>query len=605
MEQKDLQTSGPETELTETPLIEEIPHSEAVSAFDTAVSDDLGEETLISARFSENEIAEAEAQVLPESPEPSEIFASDASENISSDNISEVPAPDMLQLEWQETEWPKTVETSETPQTDVTEEAVAAAAGANLSQSDEPSARERLLGSVLEEKPKVSDFMRPAGLFEGYEVSNVKEVPFFLRVFAASALAHLVIFAAALQLPAVVQTSCESTEFTQQLCDTIYIASIVGQSSIVDEPYDPTQMPDAVGMGGDVTFVSTSDFAYPDGYWELRDQLEGRLPQDANMTIDPTTGTVMSSSGMSASGGFNPSISDINGANSGTLDLSRAAVTPNKNAGSLKGSVDDLQMGGSESTTPTTPKTTTPGSKTGTGKRPQLGSTGGVPEGKTGQGNSLTEQLNNKPGATPNGKPGPYDYNKRPLEDFRNSLVDWRDVQGNNLYQPFQYSIEATIDKDGKFAFAPGFEPQFQGDPKMGEMVKKAFGAFSDSGMLRLLKDLTGQKVKINFAQDGNQFNVSLESPQPSDSKAKSLSSVINIAIDIGRRINSDPDDKDTLALLNMAEVSSSGSTLIMKIPVKNDFVEAFYQKYKKDMEEKKNTQQGLGANTNPATANK
>src|ERR1044072_1714218 len=143
-----------------------------------------------------------------------------------------------------------------------------------------PSARERLKGAVLDQgQVKASNFMRRGGLFEEYEITNAKEMPFFMRVFAASALLHLVIFAVAMQLPAVVETTCESTEFTQRLCDTMYVASLYQPRDMVDQPYDPTQIPDALN-GQDVTFITTDSFQYPEGYWTLRDELEGRLPEE-------------------------------------------------------------------------------------------------------------------------------------------------------------------------------------------------------------------------------------------------------------------------------------------------------------------------------------
>lgn len=464
----------------------------------------------------------------------------------------------------------------------VIEELPLAAAGA-ANFVEEPSARERLRGSVLEEQ-KTSDFMRPGSLFEGYEITNTKQIPFFMRVFAASALAHLVIFASALQLPAVVQTSCESTEFTQQLCDTMYIASLVSSTSVVAEPYDQTVIPDALN-GEEITMISTSDFTYPEGYWTLRDELEGRTPTD--MIIDPATGTVTDGSmtGTVNGGGFNPPLSTVNTPGP-TLDLGRKPNLP-KNSGKITGGVDDLEMGSGGGTS-STPTQTGPlgnnggGVKLGGGKRPTNNGTGKTGTG-TGNQQSLGNKINNQgTGSTP-GTTDPNKFNKQPLLDFRNRVVEWRDAQKNDLFQRFDYAFAAKI-KEGKLEIDEK-SLLFNGDSKMQEMVKAGVAAFSDSRILRVLEKMESQQVKITFAQDGSQFLVGLESLQPTDIKARTLSSTLNVVLEAGKILNSrNADDKETLELLNMAQIGADGSKLTITVPVSNQFVEAFYQKYKQDL---------------------
>ncbi len=455
-----------------------------------------------------------------------------------------------------------------------------------------PAPQPPVIESVKEKKTgKVSSFMRRGGLFEGYEISSAKEMPFFIRIFAASALFHLVVIASALQLPAVVQTTCESTEFTQKLCDTMYVASLLSNSAgrdFVDEPYDPTQIPDAA----DVTFITADSFQYPEGYWTLRDELEGRVSDP--MMMDPT-------------------LSDVNGINTGsptTLDLGAPATLPNPNSGAVSGGAIDspFSVGGAPPVNPPVSGTRSSGKR---GKKPPLagGSPGALPElDDAADDTAANAKLGKKNGKTPNPGSTPAKiepkkplaeeaYNKKPLYEFRDKLVEWREAGQNNFYQQFQYSLAGTIDKEGKLAVEG--TPTFNGDPKMREIIKTAVGSFSDSGMFKLLKDLQSKAVKITFMQDGNQFNVRLETMQETDRKAFGLASTLNLIIEGGKILNSGADDKDTFDLLNMAKVRSEGNLVVIDTVVPNQFAEALYQKYKKDLEEKKSKQTGVAGNAN------
>jgi len=446
-------------------------------------------------------------------------------------------------------------------------------------------------GFKEERTVRVSSFMRRGGLFEGYEINNQKEMPFFMRVFAASALAHLVVFAVALQLPAVVQNTCETTEFTQKLCDTMYVASLLSNSAgrdFVDQPYDPTQIPDA---DQEVTFVTTDSFQYPEGYWALQDEINGISPdlavvQDPNLGFGSVNGTSDSPAG---------------------LDLSKPPVLPNQNPDAVTGGdiTSPFSIGPNPVNPPSSGSRTPRGS--GKGKKPPLASeTTEPPVNK----NTTAQNQNKKPAAntTPKNPLAEDAYNKKPLYDFRDKLVEWREAGQNNFYGQFQYSLAGTIDKDGKLVVEG--TPAFNGDPKMQEIIKTAVASFSDSGMLKLLKDLQSKSVKITFVQDGNQFNVKLESEQDSDKNARSLYNTINLALEVGkiwvaRGVDEEQDPKNkqkeqtTLDLLKMAQLRREGNVIIIDTAVPNKFAEDMYQTYKKDLEEKKSKQTGLTVNSN------
>ena len=431
--------------------------------------------------------------------------------------------------------------------------------------------------------------MRRGGLFEEYEITNAKEMPFFMRVFAASALLHLMILAVAMQLPAVVETTCETTEFTQRLCDTMYVASLYQPRDMVDRPYDPTQIPDAINGEQEVTFITTDSFQYPEGYWALRDELEGRLPEDVTATPDPNVFGTVNGTGTSPS-----------------LDLVNPPSLPGNGSGAITGGPIEPPvistgpappfMGGG--TRVKTPRGSAKGSNANT-------AIPGINTPPNNNNNAVAENTN-KPPANPLPEGA---YNKKPLYDFRDKLVEWREISQNNFYQQFQYSVAGTIDKEGKLAIDEK-SIAFAGDPKMQEIIKLAVASFSDSGMMKLLKDLQSKAVKITFTQDGNQFNVRLETAQGTEKEARSLYSGLNVALEIGKAAvkygaDSEPDpankqkEMTTLELMKMAQLKREGNIIIIDTTVPNKFAEDMYQTYKKDLEEKKSNPQGVAVNSN------
>jgi hypothetical protein len=466
----------------------------------------------------------------------------------------------------------------------------------------EPSLRERLRGAVLEQQGspvKVSGFMRSAGLFENYEITNEKQMPFFMRVFAASALLHLLVFATAMQLPVVVETTCESTEFTQRLCDTMYVASLLRPDRVwVDQDYDPTQIPDAAINPEDVTMITAENFGYPEGYWTLRDEIEGRI---ADETVTPALDGAPFTFGNSNSTTTPPP----------EIDLSRPQNLPKQRKGAVTG--NDIDNVFKTSPGPQPPlsgggrKVTDSGEKVA-GKNPA-----GIPEPNANNSNTNANTNPNTTAQNPKAvSPLPEGaLNKKALYDFRDKLVAWREDGQNNFYQQFQYSLAGTIDNDGKLVVDEK-TIQFGGDPKMQEILKLAIASFSDSGLLKAVKDLQSKAVKITMMQDGNQFLVRLETQQGNEKDARRLYNSISVALGLAQTyvsagVEAEPDPKNkqkemtTLELLKMAELKRDATNVIIDLKPSNKFTEDMYQTYKKELEEKKTnpTPEGVAVNAN------
>lgn len=188
-------------------------------------------------------------------------------------------------------------------------------------------------------------------------------------------------------------------------------------------------------------------------------------------------------------------------------------------------------------------------------------------------------------------------YNKKPLVDFRQKLVDWRKDPHNDIYSPFQYTLEGTLGADGKLIVEKA--PVFTGPAEIQQIVKTAAAALNDSGIFKLLKDLKSKIVKLTFAQDGSQFLFRLETDMDTEREAKSTFNGINMAIEIGKmhiargiEEETDPANKQkeqsTFELLKLTQLKREGSNIVFDIAVPNKIAEDMYQTFKKDLEEKK-----------------
>ncbi|HEV7642349.1 MAG TPA: hypothetical protein VGO50_00280 [Pyrinomonadaceae bacterium] len=201
-------------------------------------------------------------------------------------------------------------------------------------------------------------------------------------------------------------------------------------------------------------------------------------------------------------------------------------------------------------------------------------------------------------------------YNKKPFLDFWQKLVDWRKEPKNDIYSPFQYTLEGTLGADGKLIVEKA--PTFSGPAEIQQIVKTAAAALSESGMFKFLQDLKSKKIKLTFAQDGSQFLFRLETEQETEREARNIFNGINTAIEVGKMMvdrgideETDPTNKQkeqgTLELLKLTQLKREGSIIIIDTAVPNKMAEDMYQNFKKDLEEKSNPQGvAINSNTNP-----
>ncbi len=101
-----------------------------------------------------------------------------------------------------------------------------------------------------------------AELFTNFEVNREPRWPIVLWLVEASFAAHLLVLICVLYIPGV--------------RDAFNIATLIGDTSFVDKPYEKTEIGDEVQL----VELSSNKFHYPDGYWALGNQV-GTLPPAA------------------------------------------------------------------------------------------------------------------------------------------------------------------------------------------------------------------------------------------------------------------------------------------------------------------------------------
>jgi hypothetical protein len=450
----------------------------------------------------------------------------------------------------------------------------------------EPSARERLRGSVLEEKKTVSGYMRRRGIFDEYEISSAKETPFFMRVFAASALAHLVIIAVALQLPAVVETTCDSTEFTQQVCNTIYVASLLNTDrTVVDRPVTIDEFGALVDEPAPI--IDEADFSYPEGYWTLRDEIEGRTAIDDIAMLDPNAG--IGTSGISTPSGIiaGPNPIGPNSPASGIFDLTRKQKLPKSNPKAVKGSVNDFKLfdiNGGE--TAATPPANTGGPLSANGKKRGISDIGPGTKSTTGNKTQATtaQPKSNKPANQAQGKSDPdveinsdgIEINKFPLKKFASDLK--KQVDGNqvDIAAPFSLTATGVLDKDGKFDVNQTNFTNINGDPRIVEVAKVAIESLNASGYLGYLKALGNKKLELQLVQDQDKIAVQIKSEVESDANASKIASGLNVLMSANKLLNK---NTDTGLLLENANVTNQGNVFLLSFSLPQNIAQPLIKK--------------------------
>lgn len=392
-------------------------------------------------------------------------------------------------------------------------------------------------------------------LFEQYEIKNWNFSPRLYKIMAASMIFNIFALVVFAQTNLLTRKGCESP-FVGRVCDVIdavYVGKVLlgEDKEFASVDYDKTKLDEI-----DITYVDVSGQApplkYPEGYFALANP-ESVMPDVIDTSMPP--GFEMPTTGSTPITGFpNNPIASGN-------DLMN--VKPNLPP-PMKG---NLIAGGPLPTSPLGNNPIGPNAKIKVPKSrpfPQMKdkSPDSLPKlDETAKNDDKTEKEDTK---QPDLKSMPVAeevINKKPLQDFGETVLDKVAAKTVDLNKPFMVVMQGTITKDGKFDPKKSGYTKQDGDPEMINVAKDAIEAIGDSGILTYLSKLEVEKVSFTLVQDDKQIYAIITSDQKTENKANSISSGLNSLILFGK---TSVKEEDILALLNAAKVESQGKSFVL-----------------------------------------
>ncbi len=408
-------------------------------------------------------------------------------------------------------------------------------------------------------------------LFQNYEIRNWNFSPRLYKIMGAAAIFNLLTILVLGQTNILTTRGCD-TAFVSSICqviDTVYVGSALfgTDSAFESRNYEKTELEDA-----DITYIDVSGqtppLQYPEGYFALANPEEFAAMQNATGDFSNFPSTIPGIPGIPT----NPTID--NGTN--LMNMPQVTPTPNNNA--IMGDLPTSEFSISPNPVPA-PKMNNgiKSSRTFPRKPPKMknSSPNKLPnfEDKTTAKNKekSEEKTEDK---QPDISSLPVDeskLNKKPLEDFVNNSVLPGLAKTENkldLSKPFLVVMEGAITKDGKLDKDPK-KSKFirrEGDEEMIDVAKAAIEAVGDSGMLGYLRDLGVEKVNFTFVQDDKQIYAIISSDQPSEAKARTVSSGLNFLLNFAK--GSGKVEEDVKTLLNSAKVEPKGKSFVLNFTI-------------------------------------
>ena len=311
------------------------------------------------------------------------------------------------------------------------------------------------------------EFSSTAGLFESFEVNRE---PFWPRVkwlLVGSIVWHLFAIVLIVMVP--------------QVRDTLAIATIFSDSSIVDRPYDKTEIENL----GEITELTTEKFHYPEGYFQM-DQMPfpSPTPTPPLMPSAPFTPVPVPQSRLDPVATPSPS------ATASPLVASDATPAPSPNA-------EDEELR-----------------------------------------KKAEAELDRM--AAENGVKRPKEINTRPFKDLLNAAKKLRDEKKLNLDGVIELTVEADRTPEGKLTNATVSDKR--GDKTLEHVALEFIAALSDSGVLDFLEGTTHLKVTVKL--DGNNVEVVAATEVDSADRARQLERTFGGMIVLGRIVKRGKDEE-------------------------------------------------------------
>lgn len=406
---------------------------------------------------------------------------------------------------------------------------------------------------------------QPGELFYNYEVRSWFASPTLYKVLAISAVLNLVFLAVVSQTNVLTARGCDSPWVGRvcQVVDLAYVSAMLygTDREYVDEAYEHIDLADA-----DITYVDltgSEPLKYPEGYFQIANPVQFQMMQQQAANPDGSL------SGFS-NNGINPTLPSTVPNNDKDL-LAQRANPPVANPGALTGDDSSDSPFKIENTTPNTG-----GFPSRKGRRGPVGTRSN--SGKTPVPGEDQKVAGNKPEPTPAPSVDPtkpendVDINKRPFIDLGNFVNGEIASKNIKLDAPFSLTARGKLTKDGKLDpknFAYG---QASGSQEVVDLTKFAIEKTNESGLLQYLSLLSGKDLNLEIKQDDVNISAVIQSEVESETRAKTLSSLLYSMLDYKKKQKVGPDadqnDKDDLALLEGAKIEAVGKRLVITFEV-------------------------------------
>lgn len=169
---------------------------------------------------------------------------------------------------------------------------------------------------------------------------------------------------------------------------------------------------------------------------------------------------------------------------------------------------------------------------------------------------------------------------KAPLREFSEKLLSEIQKGEIDVNAPFSLSLETVLTADGRFDSNATKMVEIIGDAKIVETARQGLFALSESCILRPLKDAGVRNLKINVSQNETDLALSFESELPTEARAKSIESVINLALRaLQNQVSQESDER---ILFERATVKSDKKNVALNLALSRD---KFQEMIKKNLQ--------------------
>lgn len=389
-------------------------------------------------------------------------------------------------------------------------------------------------------------------LFYNYEIRNWDLTPRIYKIVAASVILNLLAVFVIGQTNMLTMKGCESP-FVGRVCqvlDTVYVSALLfgTERDFVDVTYDRVDLGDAEVVWLDRT-GDMGPFTYPEGYFQIANPEKFTAPDPS---ANPTLNYIA------------PGIPSVNAG--GDL-FSRKPNLPSPNPDSVRGQI------------PTSPFAIEGGDENPTiDANSNRGRGGRIPTDPKNANSNIDQQVadantnanTGNPTVVPTGPVEGIEINKRPMADLGDFVNDLREKKQVNLASSFSVNAKGKLNKEGRFdpkSFR--FVQASSTDAKLVDVVKEAIEAINVAGYLQYLEMLSGKDLAIAIQQDDVNISSVVESEMESETRARSVKTLIELAITEAKNKKSgedaDQNDKDDLVLLEGLKVETEGKKVVIR----------------------------------------